>query len=844
MASRHRASSHYGVVNSRSRSRRSAPRGRRPPARPPAPRGRGGSSGRGYDGQYRHYGNQYRRPRSGVNAVLRRWWLFLALIVAGFVLLQVAGFLTETPLPQAAPGAQSSKLYDANGELIYTFHGTENRTIVPLENMSVQLRQAVVAAEDRGFYTHPGVSLKGIMRAAFTNLRQGEVGQGASTITQQYARTFAEVGKERSFARKVREATMAVKIEREYSKDKILEFYLNTVYFGRGAYGAEAAAQTYFKKSARDVDLAEAAYLAGIIRSPSRYQIETNPAGVPTIRDRVLVSMGQAGFITPSQQQEASQVDLAASRFKFGLSAELDSPRAGYFVEYVRKLLLREFKIQEKDLLGGGLKIYTTLDLRMQDAAENAVRTTLDREDDPEVGLVAMDPQGQVKAMVGGRNVDDPKRARGFNFAANQPGDDGGRQAGSGFKPIALAAFVEDGKSVKSTFPGPAKISIDSRLCLNEGKPWEVSNFENSSYGNMEVIQATTRSVNTVYAQMMDKVVTPKMFMSMSEKLGISIPAVDEGCALTLGTSPVTPMEMARAYVTFAARGKRPDPLVVLKVVSPQGETIIERRPRSEQTIPQNVADTVSWILKQNITGGTGTGAKLPWPAMGKTGTAQDHQDAGFAGATPELATSVWMGFPPDPVTKEIPLMQSVRGRKVTGGSFPATIWKKFMAEALKLYEKHSDFPTPKITGEVLSPPPPPCPTPGSSGGLDGSPGADGQDGDGDGAVQGGQGGDGCAGGSVSATPTPNPTPVLCGEFPFPPCEGPNPNDPNNPSNSGNPTPRPCPFLRCATPTPGPTQPAAPPPPPPPPSPTPGGGGLFDPCFPNCQVPQAQGPSG
>ena len=457
----------------------------------------------------------------------------------------------------------------------------------------------------------------------------------------------------------------------------------------------------------------------------------------------------------------------------------------------------------------------------MQDAAENAVRTTLDADTDPEVGLLAMDPQGRVKAMVGGRNVDDPERARGFNFAANLPGDDGGRQAGSAFKPIALAAFVDEGKSIRSTFPGPGKISIDSRLCLNEGKPWEVSNFENASYGSLDMTQATTRSVNTIYAQMMDKVVTPKTFMSMADKLGIDIPEVDEGCALTLGTSPVTPMEMARAYATFAARGKRPDPIVVTKIVSAQGETIAERKPRSEQTINQNVADTVSWILKQNITGGTGTAAKLQWPAMGKTGTAQDHQDASFVGSTPELSTAVWMGFPPDPTTKEIPLMQNVRGKQVTGGSFPATIWKKFMAESLKLYEKHGDFPSPKITGEVINAGPPPCPTP--SPGGDGSDGEDGQGSEDDEALS------GCPG--VEASPSPSPTTdEFCGEFPFPPCGTPDPNNPN-------PTPRPtrtpdCPYLRCATPTPTRTPLPPPPGPPPPPSPSPEPTGLLSDCFP------------
>jgi penicillin-binding protein 1A len=455
----------------------------------------------------------------------------------------------------------------------------------------------------------------------------------------------------------------------------------------------------------------------------------------------------------------------------------------------------------------------------MQDAAENAVRTTLNADTDPEVGLIAMDSQGQVKAMVGGRNVDDPTRARGFNFAANLPGEDGGRQAGSAFKPIALAAFVDDGKSIKSTFPGPGKISIDSRLCLNEGKPWEVSNFENASYGSLDLTQATTKSVNTVYAQMMDKVVTPKMFMAMADKLGIDIPAVDEGCALTLGTSPVTPMEMARAYATFAARGKRPDPLVVLKVVSPQGETIIERKPRGEQTVNQNVADTVSWILKQNILSGTGTAAKVQWPAMGKTGTAQDHQDASFVGATPELATAVWMGFPPDPVTKEIPLMQNVRGKKVTGGSFPATIWKKFMAESLKLYEKHGDFPSPKITGEVINVGPAPCPSP--------SPGEQpevGEDGE---ALS-------DANCGTAASPSPSPTPTVdefCGEFPFPPCGTP---DPNNPTPQPGRTPKGT-FLRCASPTPSPTASTVPSPGPTPTAqPSPQDTGLFPPCFPLC----------
>ena len=663
-----------------------------------------------------------RRPQGeGWAGLLHYWWVLVGLGVAAGVLLAVVGFLTKVPLPEAVPEAQSSFVYGSDGQVIGSFHGEQNRTIVPLSSMSRHLKEAVVATEDRNFYTHRGVSVNGIIRAAFTNLKDGEISQGASTITQQYARTFSgsDIGRQRTFTRKIREATLAVKIERKYSKPKILEFYLNTVYFGRGAYGAEAAAQTYFKKPASQLDLAESAYLAGTIRSPQRYQVDVNPQGVVAIRNEVLQDMIVAGYIDEVRARQARAVDLA-SRFKFGNGTQRESAKAGYFIEYVRRLLLSpEFKISEKQLLGGGLKIYTSLDTRMQQAAERAVAFTMNLPNDPEVALVAMDPQGQVRAMVGGRDVGDAKRARGFNFAANLPGEDGGRQAGSAFKPFALAAFVDEGKSVHSRFEAPSQLEIASKTCRNsDGTAWKVSNFENAGYGVLDLVEATTRSANTVYAQVMDKVVTPQKFMDMAEKTGIPIPASDQGCALTLGTTDVTPLEMARAYATFAARGRRPDPIIVTKIQSPEGETILERKARSEQVIDRNVADTVNWVLKQNVERGTGTGAKLPWPAMGKTGTTQNHVDASFAGSTPELTTVVWMGYPPNSQTGRIPEMVNVRGRKVTGGSFPATVWKKFMADALR-GSKHSDFPTPQLGGEVLNPPPPPCPE--GSGSSDGS---------------------------------------------------------------------------------------------------------------------------
>lgn len=654
------------------------------------------------------------RKRTRVQRVGRlikqNWWLLAASTLAVGAMGVAASFLGNVPLPESAPGAQSSQILAHDGKLIGRLHGEENRSIVPLERIAKGLQDAVLAAEDRAFYQHPGVSLRGIIRAAYANVRGGEVQQGGSTITQQYVRNaFAQVGRERTVFRKIKEVTLAVKIERKYSKPKILEFYLNTVYFGRGAYGAEAAAQTYFKKPAKDLSIGESAYLAGIIRSPERFQIDRAAQAAERIKTEVLGDMMRSGFIGAEQARQGRNESLVKA-FKPGVSVEADSPRAAYFVEYVRRRLIDEFHLTDKQILGGGLIIKTTLDLRMQDAAEDAVSSTLNRPNDPEAGLLAMDSQGMVRAMVGGRNVTDVKRARGTNFAANiKPADTGGRQAGSAFKPFALAAFVDEGKSIQSKFPGPSQTTITSRRCRNaDGTPWEVSNFENASYGMIDVTAATTSSVNTVYAQMMDQVVSPAKFVAIAEKAGISIPRTDVGCALTLGTTDVTPFEMARAYTTFAARGRRPDPLTILQVLAPDGKILAERKPRIERALDENVADTVNHILNQNMRSGTGTSAGIGRPAAGKTGTTQNHLDAWFAGYTPELIAVVWMGYPPD-TSGKIPEMNNVHGRRVTGSTFPAAIWKKFMSQALRGV-RASDFVDPKITGDVLNAEPVPCP--------------------------------------------------------------------------------------------------------------------------------------
>jgi penicillin-binding protein 1A len=635
----------------------------------------------------------------GNAAVNKAGWTIVGAAIA-VAMITFSSVFGGMALPAVATPAQSSKVLAFDGQVIATLHGEENRTIVPLSKISVYLRHAVIAAEDRSFYQHSGISLRGIARAAYQDATNKRITQGGSTITQQYVRNaFPHVGKERTVIRKVRESLLALRLEKNLPKSKILEDYLNTVYFGRGAYGAEAAARTYFKVPATDLTLGQAAYLAGVIRSPERYSVASAPDQAVKLRNGVLGAMVQAGYLTAEQAKQGEAEDLVA-QFKPGMSIEADSPRAGFFVEYVRRILRTEFKIPTEEILRGGLQIHTSLDLRMQDAAEAAISSVLNKPEDPEAALVAMDPQGYVRAMVGGRDVGSLDRARGFNFAANADGSDGGRPAGSAFKPFALAAFLDEGNSVNSTFSGPSTIRLDSSQCKNsDGKPWEVSNFDNQGFGSLDVVSATTHSVNTVYAQMMDEAVTPAKFIEMAGKAGIKIPSYDTGCALTLGTSDVTPLEMARAYTTFAQRGNRPEPIFVTKVARADGEVIAERSPRIEQTIDQNVADTVNYVLEKNVQGGTGTGAQIGRPAAGKTGTTQNFQNAWFAGYTPDLTAVVWMGYPPDP-EGNIPLLLNVHGRRVTGGSFPASIWKKFMQESLKGTKK-SQFAKAKLTGKV-----------------------------------------------------------------------------------------------------------------------------------------------
>ncbi|HJT38172.1 MAG TPA: transglycosylase domain-containing protein, partial [Actinomycetota bacterium] len=569
--------------------------------------------------------------------------LFLGLIASPIVV--AARAIKPLDLPEQPTVAMNTTLYDVHGTPIATLHGDENRIQIPASQIPDTMRQAVVAAEDRRYYEHGAISLGSIVRALTTDVGAGDPLQGGSTIAQQYARNaYDQVGTSRTVGRKLKEALVAVRLENQLTKLQILNDYLNTIYFGRGAYGIEAAAEAYFNEPAHKLTLVQSAYLAGIIRGPESY--DADPAAALARRNEVLTTMQQLGYISVKRLNAAEAAPV-------GLQKQHEPPeQAAYFVEYVRRLLRTPvdqggFGLSDAEVLGGGLKVYTTLDLRMEKAAEAAVLKVLDRPDDPQVGMVAMTTDGQIRAMVGGRNFTDPVAANGFNYAVQEaPG--AGRQVGSTFKPFTLAAFFREGYSINSTFDGPSRITIHDPKCNGPDGPWQPANYNNEGYGRMTVMRATEDSVNTVFAQLITKV-GPQAALQAARDAGITSP-LQPVCSITLGTFGVTPLEMARAYSTFAARGMRPDPIAITKIVGRDGTVLATRAPQQTRTFTTHVADEVNGVLQNVINVGTGTPAKISRPAAGKTGTTEQHRDVWFVGYTPDpgLTAAVWIGYPPD----------------------------------------------------------------------------------------------------------------------------------------------------------------------------------------------------
>ncbi|HVL64102.1 MAG TPA: transglycosylase domain-containing protein, partial [Actinomycetota bacterium] len=616
--------------------------------------------------------------------------------------------------PQLLP--QTSKLFDANGDLITTFHGPKNRTVVPLEKMPQHLIEAVIAIEDHRFYEHDGIDLQGIARAAVTNIKEGEVEQGGSTITQQYVknRIIAEGRKqpEKTLERKLNEAALARQIERKLSKDAILERYLNSVYFGNGAYGVQAAAKTYFGIPARKLNVAQSALLAGVIKAPEAYDPRDAPKRARGRRNVVLTAMRDLGYIDDARLDRASQAKLGLIRDP--RQRRYDAP---YFVDYVKRLLVFDPRFEflgktpeerSKALFTGGLRIHTTLVPSHQRAAEDAIASVLTEKDDPYGSLVSLDPRtGHIKAMVGGRDYfkskkQDPFAKLNLAIAAEPrlgrgkkaPGT--GRQAGSAFKPFALAAAMTRGI--------PLSRVLDASGCqefpeVNAGEPWKVCNYGNADYGSASLREATIKSINVAYANLVLEI-GPDAVVEMAKQLGIRTPleAVPSGA---LGTNPVNPLGMAVAYSTFATNGKRPTPIAITRILDHKGKEIYAAEPDRSRQLDSAIAYGVTDALKGVIEQGTGTAGQLGRPAAGKTGTAQEYRDAWFVGYVPQLTAAVWVGYPAASIE-----MKTYCGGKparvcrptridVSGGSWPTQIWRAYMANVLEGYPV-KDFPRPK----------------------------------------------------------------------------------------------------------------------------------------------------
>jgi penicillin-binding protein 1A len=578
---------------------------------------------------------------------------------------------------------QNSFVYAADGSLLGAIPAERNRQVVSLSKVSPWMPKATVAIEDRRFYSHGGIDPQGIARAMVADIRARKVVEGGSTITQQLVRNLY-ISNERTVQRKLKEACLAIKLNDAWSKQRILQAYLNQVYYGNLAYGIEAAAQTYFSKPASALNLREAALLAGLTQAPSAYNPFVDVQKALSRRDAVLLAMRGQGVITRAQYTWA--VSARSLQLKPGsLYKEIREP---YFFGYVRDQLVRRYGAET--VRSGGLSVYTTIVPRWQRAAQEAIRQTLDYPDDPAAAVISIDPaNGAIRAMTA---VVPGHSNNQFNLLSQAR-----RQPGSTFKTFVLAAAIDKGidPDTSSYVSAPFTYRPTSTGSCEDGSWWCVKTYDSTYGGWTTISRATLRSDNTVYAQLtLD--VGPDKVGEMARKLGVRSPLEVDGHyvpAMGLGSIAVSPLDMASAYATLAAGGVYSEPTAIRKVVLPNGKEDTKAgwgRPKRTRVIPDGVAWKVTQILEDNVRYGTGTRANFGRPAAGKTGTTDKHADAWFVGYTPELATAVWMGYQ----AGEIP-MESVHGIAVSGGSFPAEIWRLMMEQTIGLRPAARDFPDP-----------------------------------------------------------------------------------------------------------------------------------------------------
>jgi penicillin-binding protein 1A len=582
---------------------------------------------------------------------------------------------------------ENSFLYAANGSFLGVVPSATNRQTLPLDKMSSWLPGATVAIEDARFWQHGALDLQGIVRAVFQDVSQGRIVQGGSTIEQELARNLYIGNPQKTISRKITEACLAEKLFQRMSRKQILAAYLNEVFYGRHAYGAQAAAQTYFSENASDLTLAQAALLAGLPQAPTTYDPLVNPQLALERRNQVLEAMWKNGYITRRKFRRTERKPLGLEPGH--LYTLLRQPN---FFGWATQQLADRFGRNEVER--GGLKVTTTLEPRLQALAVHAVQGVLKTPTDPAAALVAIDPRnGAVRAMV---DYLPNGQVMQFNFATQAH-----RSTGSAFKPITLATAFAEGVSPYSTFYGPPELLITDPQCASATGPWDVHNYGDESVGTMDLLSATANSVNTIFAQLVAKVGVRNV-MKMAHLLGITSSGqyFKPACAITLGAVGFTPLEMTDVYATFASGGIQHDPQAFQTVRGPNGKLLPGGKltTKGKRILSPNANAEVVYALEGVVTGGTGTAAYFGRPAAGKTGTAENYIDAWFCGFVPQLATCVWVGYP----RAEIPLYNVEGYYQVFGGSLPAQIWHDFMSGAVENLPVQ-DFPQPTIGGTIIS---------------------------------------------------------------------------------------------------------------------------------------------
>jgi penicillin-binding protein 1A len=593
--------------------------------------------------------------------------------------------------------AERSALFAVDGAplgVVHADHG--NRVSVQLDQVPKVLVDAVIATEDAHFWSHNGIDAEGVARAARENVVAGGIAQGGSTITQQLAKSTLTDPK-RDLRRKVTEAVLAVRLDDQLGKRQVLERYLNTIYFGEGAYGAAAASETYFGRLLADITVDQAALLAGLIRGPALYSPTAHPEAAAARRRTVLDRMVAEGYLTAPEADDAAAAPLPT---------ELHPPAAavGYVADAVRAELLADPRLgatpeaRAQRLAAGGLRVDTTVDPRLQAAAQDAVSGGLPGGTSLTAALASVDPAtGAVRALVGG-----PDYGR-SQFNAAVAGE--GRQTGSSFKVFTLVAALQRGHVSSELIDGGEPCAIPNPG--GKPNPWRPGNYEGEAFGQLTLTDATVHSSNCAFARLALQL-GPDAIADTAAAMGVTAP-LQKVPSITLGTNSVPPLQMAAAYSTLAADGVAHTPHIVAKVTARDGTVVVANDDPGRRVLDEQTARVATQVLTEVVVRGTGRAAALRGrPTAGKTGTAQNHQDAWFVGYTPQLATAVWMGD----VEGEKPML-GVAGINVTGGSFPARIWNTFMTTAHDGVPV-TDFaaPAPEAAPPALAPIPTPVPAP------------------------------------------------------------------------------------------------------------------------------------